>query len=162
MFFLEDQFIFSASDLAVSVDCNFQSLFLLDVKLGRRPAADNTRDEMLERTAILGDVHEHNVLDQLIETYGEYDPATGKGVKQFHDRPTMTPEGLRHAHEQTMHVLRSGADVVFKPRSLTVRSLDSLISWFASPMVHGPSGIRSWPATRASAPCSRSPHMRIR
>ncbi|KSU66737.1 TM0106 family RecB-like putative nuclease [Arthrobacter sp. NIO-1057] len=114
MFFLEDQFIFSASDLAVSVDCNYQSLFLLDVKLGRRPATEKTRDEMLERTAVLGDVHEHNVLEQLIETYGEYDPIAGTGVKQFHDRPTMTPEGLREAHEQTMQVLRSGADVIFQ------------------------------------------------
>ncbi|WP_349931256.1 TM0106 family RecB-like putative nuclease [Glutamicibacter mishrai] len=137
MFFLEDQFIFSASDLAVSVDCNFQSLFLLDVKLGRRPAADNARDEMLERTAILGDVHEHNVLDQLIETYGEYDPATGKGVKQFHDRPTMTPEGLRHAHEQTMHVLRSGADVVFQ-----ATFFDGSFIGFADFLVRQPDG--SW------------------
>ena len=37
MFFLEDKFIFSASDLSISVDCNYQSLYLLDVKLGRRP-----------------------------------------------------------------------------------------------------------------------------
>ncbi|MGP9527134.1 TM0106 family RecB-like putative nuclease [Glutamicibacter sp. AOP5-A2-18] len=114
MFFLEDQFIFSASDLAVSVDCNFQSLFKLDVKLGRRPAAEEVRDEMLERTAILGDVHEHNVLAELIDTYGEYDPVKGTGVKQFNDRPQMSPAGLRQAHAQTLAVLRSGADVIFQ------------------------------------------------
>ncbi|MBF6672637.1 bifunctional RecB family nuclease/DEAD/DEAH box helicase [Glutamicibacter sp. FBE19] len=137
MFFLEDQFIFSASDLAVSVDCNFQSLFLLDVKLGRRPAAENARDEMLERTAILGDVHEHNVLEELVQAYGDYDPAQGTGVKQFHDRPTMTPEGLRAAHEQTMQVLRNGADVIFQ-----ATFFDGSFIGFADFLVRQPDG--SW------------------
>ncbi|MEG0212156.1 MAG: hypothetical protein RR679_04100, partial [Glutamicibacter sp.] len=77
MFFLDDAFIFSASDLSVSVDCNYQSLYLLDVKLGLRPKPDKARDEMLERTAVLGDAHEQNVLKDLIAAYGEYDPATG-------------------------------------------------------------------------------------
>ncbi|NQD41673.1 nuclease, partial [Glutamicibacter halophytocola] len=137
MFFLEDQFIFSASDLAVSVDCNFQSLFLLDVKLGRRPAAENARDEMLERTAILGDVHEHNVLEELVQAYGDYDPVQGTGVKQFHDRPTMTPQGLRTAHEQTMQVLRNGADVIFQ-----ATFFDGSFIGFADFLVRQPDG--SW------------------
>jgi len=137
VFFLEDQFIFSASDLAVSVDCNFQSLFLLDVKLGRRPAAENARDEMLERTAVLGDVHEHNVLEELVQAYGDYDPAQGTGVKQFHDRPTMTPEGLRAAHEQTMQVLRNGADVIFQ-----ATFFDGSFIGFADFLVRQPDG--SW------------------
>lgn len=114
MFFLEDKFIFSASDLSISVDCNYQSLYLLDVKLGRRPRPDGVRDEMLERTAALGDAHEQNVLKGLIATYGEYDPIAGTGVKQFTDRPKMSQAGLRAAHEETMKVLRSGADVIFQ------------------------------------------------
>jgi len=137
VFFLEDQFIFSASDLAVAVDCNFQSLYKLDVKLGRRPAFEDVRDEMLERTAVLGDVHEHNVLAELINTYGEYDPANGTGVKQFHERPTMSPEGLRAAHEQTISVLRSGADVIFQ-----ATFFDGSFIGFADFLVRQPDG--SW------------------
>ena len=114
MFFLEDKFIFSASDLSISVDCNYQSLYLLDVKLGRRPRPDGVRDEMLERTAALGDAHEQNVLKGLIATYGEYDPIAGTGVKQFTDRPKMSQAGLRAALEESMKVLRSGADVIFQ------------------------------------------------
>lgn len=137
MFFLEDQFVFSASDLAVAVDCNYQSLYKLDVKLGRRAAMEDVRDEMLERTAVLGDVHEHNVLAELINAYGEYDPTSGTGVKQFHDRPTMSPEALRAAHEETISVLRSGADVIFQ-----ATFFDGSFIGFADFLVRQPDG--SW------------------
>nr|WP_244652578.1 bifunctional RecB family nuclease/DEAD/DEAH box helicase [Glutamicibacter sp. FBE19] len=92
---------------------------------------------MLERTAILGDVHEHNVLEELVQAYGDYDPAQGTGVKQFHDRPTMTPEGLRAAHEQTMQVLRNGADVIFQ-----ATFFDGSFIGFADFLVRQPDG--SW------------------
>ncbi|GAA3299506.1 TM0106 family RecB-like putative nuclease [Glutamicibacter nicotianae] len=135
MFFLDDQFIFSASDLSVSVDCNYQSLYLLDVKLGLRPKPDMARDEMLERTAVLGDAHEQNVLKELIATYGDYDPQTGTGVKQFADRPQMTPAGLRAAHEATMDVLRNGADVIFQ-----ATFFDGAFLGFADFLVRQPDG----------------------
>lgn len=114
MFFLNDHFVFSASDLSIAVECQYQSLFILDVRLGRRQKPENVVDEMLARTAELGDIHEHNVLAELIKTYGEYDPATGTGVKQFHDRPQMNEAALRAAHDQTIATLRSGADVIFQ------------------------------------------------
>ena len=114
MFFLNNKFVFSASDLSIAVDCQYQSLFVLDVALKRREKPEAVTDKMLHRTALLGDEHEHRVLEQLVRTYGEYDPQTGTGVKQFTDRPQMTEESLRRAHEQTMAVLRSGADVIFQ------------------------------------------------
>ena len=135
MFFLDDQFIFSASDLSVCVDCNYQSLYLLDVKLGLRPKPDMARDEMLERTAVLGDAHEQNVLKELIATYGDYDQQTGTGVKQFADRPQMTPAGLRAAHEATMDVLRNGADVIFQ-----ATFFDGSFVGFADFLVRQPDG----------------------
>ena len=114
MFFLDDQFIFSASDLSTAVECQYQTLFKLDIKLGRQELPEIAADEMLERTAVLGDVHEQNILKELIETYGEYDEVAGTGVKQFADRPKMDRQSLQRAHEETMAALRGGADVIFQ------------------------------------------------
>ena len=137
MFFLQERFIFSASDLSIAVGCEYQSLYLLDVKLGRREAADFGTDEMLERTAQLGDLHEHRVLQELVARHGQYDPATGRGVRQFLDRPEMTHEALTRAHRQTIQTLRSGADVVFQ-----ATFYDGSFVGFADFLVRQPDG--SW------------------
>ena len=162
MFFLNQHFVYSASDLSIAVDCQYQSLFLLDVRLGRREKPDAVTDEMLHRTAVLGDVHEHRVLEQLVQRYGEYNPQTGTGVKKFTDRPEMTEQSLRRAHEQTLAVLRSGADVIFQATFFDGSSSASPTSWSARKTDPGPCGTRSWPATRASARCSRSRPTRTR
>ncbi len=114
MFFLDQHLVFSASDLSIAVECQYQSLFVLDIKLKRREQPETVTDEMLHRTALLGDVHEHRVLEQLVQTYGEYNPQTGTGVKQFINRPQMNEQSLRQAHDETIAVLRSGADVIFQ------------------------------------------------
>jgi len=137
VFFLEDRFVFSASDLAIAVGCEYQSLYLLDIKLGRREQPDFGSDEMLERTAALGDAHEHRVLAELVERYGDYDPLAGRGVKQFHDRPRMTHEDLSAAHAQTIDVLRKGADVVYQ-----ATFYDGSFVGFADFLVRQPDG--SW------------------
>lgn len=137
MFFLGDQFIFSASDLTVAVDCNYQSLFLLDVKLGRREKPATSIDEMLQRTAELGDVHEHKVLAELVEKYGEYDQLTGTGVKQFLERPEITAAALSAAHEETIQTMRQGADVIFQ-----ATFFDGDFLGFADFLVRQPDG--SW------------------
>ncbi|MCZ4150378.1 hypothetical protein BZG21_38995, partial [Escherichia coli] len=85
--------------------------------------------------AVLGDAHEQNVLKELIATYGDYDPQTGTGVKQFADRPQMTPAGLRAAHEATMDVLRNGADVIFQ-----ATFFDGAFLGFADFLVRQPDG----------------------
>ena len=83
MFFLEQDLIYSASDLVTAASCEFTSLSKLDEKLGRSKAAKAEADEMLERTAKLGDTHEHKVLEDLLEKFGEYDPSSGRGVKML-------------------------------------------------------------------------------
>ena len=62
--------VYTASDLVVAAQCEYQLLRKLDEKLGRSPVADFGRDEMLERTAELGDLHEHRVLQQARDTFG--------------------------------------------------------------------------------------------
>ena len=137
MFFLQDRFIYSASDLAIAVGCEYQSLYLLDIKLGLRPKPHFAPDEMLERSAELGDVHERRILAELEEKYGPYDAAAHRGVKSFPDRPVMTHEGLLAAHEQTLEVLRNGADVVYQ-----ATFYDGSFVGFADFLVRQPDG--SW------------------
>ena len=137
MFFLQERFIFSASDLSIAVACEYQSLYLLDIKLGRRAVPDFGTDEMLERAAQLGDVHEQRVLADLVARFGNYDPATGRGVIQFTDRPEMTHEALGNAHRRTIEALRSGADVVFQ-----ATFYDGSFVGFADFLVRQPDG--SW------------------
>ena len=77
---LDQDLIFSASDLVIAATCEYQLLRKLDEKLGRSPKAEFEADEMLVRTAKLGDIHEHKVLDRFLDEFGPWDPATGRGV----------------------------------------------------------------------------------
>ncbi|WP_427004587.1 TM0106 family RecB-like putative nuclease [Pseudarthrobacter sp. H2] len=121
MFFLEPEvpgaeqdLVFSASDLVVAASCEYQLLRKLDEKLGRSPAPESGVDDMLERTATLGDVHEHKVLATFLEEFGVWDPATGRGVYDVVPAETMDRATLRAKHHESMGALRSGADVVFQ------------------------------------------------
>ncbi|MGL3806463.1 TM0106 family RecB-like putative nuclease [Paeniglutamicibacter sp. R2-26] len=114
MFFLDQDLIYSASDLVTAAGCEFTSLSKLDERLGRSAVAETAVDEMLERTAELGDAHEHKVLDGLVETFGEYDPDTGRGVKKLRAGVRGDRAALEQAHLETLEALRRGADVVFQ------------------------------------------------
>ncbi|EMQ97903.1 TM0106 family RecB-like putative nuclease [Paeniglutamicibacter gangotriensis] len=114
MFFLDQDLIYSASDLVLAAGCEFASLSKLDERLGRSAKADFGPDEMLERTAVLGDAHEHKVLQELREQYGDYDPDTGRGVKMLAAGVRGDRASLIAAHEETHQALLNGADVVFQ------------------------------------------------
>ena len=114
MFFLEQDLIYSASDLVTAASCEFTSLSKLDEKLGRSKAAKSEADEMLERTAKLGDTHEHKVLGDLLEKFGEYDSSSGRGVKMLQAGVRGDRTSLEQAHQETLDALRMGADVVFQ------------------------------------------------
>ena len=61
MFVADDRVIYSASDLAAAARCEYALLRSFDARLGRGEAiaAD---DELLRRTAELGDAHEQHTL----------------------------------------------------------------------------------------------------
>src|SRR5438270_819800 len=59
-----DSIIYSASDLASAARCEYALLREFDAKLGRGQRLTVT-DDLLERTAALGDDHEQRRLDQL-------------------------------------------------------------------------------------------------
>ena len=114
MFFLDHDLIYSASDLVLAASCEFASLRKLDERLGRSTKEVFEIDEMLERTAVLGDAHERKVLEQLIEKFGDYDPATGRGVKMLAAGIRGDRASLVAAHQETHQALLKGADVVFQ------------------------------------------------
>ena len=74
----------------------------LDAKLGRIEATAEPEDDMLRRTAELGDVHERRMLEQLRAT---------RSVVEI-ERPAF--DDIGEAVQQTEAALRSGADVVFQ------------------------------------------------
>ena len=121
MFFLEPEvagtaqdLVFSASDLVTAAGCEYQLLRKLDEKLGRSPKAAFDADEMLQHAAVLGDRHEHKVLDGFVEEFGHWDPASGRGVYDVVPAPTMERATLLAKHRESLDALRSGADVVFQ------------------------------------------------
>ncbi|MDQ0754034.1 bifunctional RecB family nuclease/DEAD/DEAH box helicase [Arthrobacter sp. B3I4] len=121
MFFLEPEvpgaardLIYSASDLVVAADCEYQLLRKLDEKLDRAPKADFGPDEMLQHAADLGDVHERKVLDGFVSEFGPWDSARGRGVYDVVPATTMDRATLIAKHSESIEALRAGADVVFQ------------------------------------------------
>ncbi|MBE7700529.1 TM0106 family RecB-like putative nuclease [Oerskovia sp. Sa1BUA8] len=104
----EPLLVFSASDLVAASECEYRLLRTLDEKVGRaaHPALDV--DDMLERTATLGDVHEQQVLEGLVELVGR------DGVREIPVPRSMRREHLEAAHAATLDALRDGVDVVYQ------------------------------------------------
>ncbi|OHV04376.1 TM0106 family RecB-like putative nuclease [Mycobacterium talmoniae] len=101
MFVLDDQVIYSASDLAAAAQCEYALLRAFDAKLGRGPGIDTDTD-LLTRTAALGDEHEQRQLDELRAA----GPVTVIG------RPAYTRAGLTAATEATLRAVAGGAAAV--------------------------------------------------
>jgi predicted RecB family nuclease len=102
MFLLEGTVIYSASDLTAAAACEWALMRRLDAKLGRIDAVVEVEDDMLRRTAKLGDLHEIATLDEL----------RAKGGVVEIERPAF--DGVALAAEQTLEALRAGAAVVFQ------------------------------------------------
>ncbi|WP_167043341.1 bifunctional RecB family nuclease/DEAD/DEAH box helicase [Salinibacterium sp. ZJ454] len=103
MFLLENRVIYSASDLTAAATCEWALMRRLDAKLGRIDAVEEPEDEMLRRTAALGDVHEQRTLEQFKLT---------RTVVEFTERPEVTE--LAAAAAQTERALRDGADALYQ------------------------------------------------
>lgn len=95
--------IYSASDLAAAARCEYALLRAFDAKLGRGPAVASS-DDMLARTASLGDEHERRRLEEL----------RSAGEVTVIGRPPYTDAGLRAAAGQTMRAVADRAPVIFQ------------------------------------------------
>ena len=75
-----DRVLYSATDLTAAAVCEFALVRRLDAKLGRVEPVPEVADEMLERTARLGDAHELRTLEAFRELYGPFDGVHPRGV----------------------------------------------------------------------------------
>lgn len=95
--------IYSASDLAAAARCEYALLRSFDAHLGRGPKTSGD-DELLARTADLGDDHEQRHLEALREQV----EVTVIG------RPRYTVAGLTAAAEQTMAAIERRAPAIYQ------------------------------------------------
>lgn len=106
--------VHSASDLVVAAECEHALLRRLDEVLDRAPGRRRERDEMLERTAALGDAHERAVLDGFVDRFGWASGDAPGGVVAIAPPRRMEHDELAAAHVRTLAALERGADVVFQ------------------------------------------------
>lgn len=103
MFVIDDRVVFSASDLAAAARCEYSLLRSFDAKLGRGQAI-STADELLARTAELGDQHEQRHLDALRE----------RSDVAVIGRPAYSLAGLTAAAEATRRAVDQRAPVIYQ------------------------------------------------
>jgi predicted RecB family nuclease len=94
--------VYSASDLSAASSCEWALMRKLDAKLGRIPAPTTVEDDMLERTARLGDAHELRFLEELRHS---------RQVVEI-ERPVI--EGIPAAVELSETAFAAGAEVVYQ------------------------------------------------
>ena len=100
-----DSIMYSASDLAAAARCEYALLRQFDAKLGWGPDVA-VEDELLARTAALGDEHERRRLDQLREECGDAVVVIG--------RPAFTVAGITAAAAATQRAIANDASVVYQ------------------------------------------------
>lgn len=105
VFVTGDSIVYSASDLAAAARCEYALLREFDAKLGWGPAV-SVEDELLARTATLGDEHEHRELDRLREQFPDGVAVIG--------RPAYTLAGLTAAAAATRRAIADRAPVVYQ------------------------------------------------
>lgn len=96
----------SASDLTRASSCEFAVARDLDARLGRLAAIEQPKDEMLERTAILGTAHELAI----IADYRSRAEVVEIARADRADRAGL--DAIEPCAEQTLDALRSGANVI--------------------------------------------------
>jgi predicted RecB family nuclease len=106
VFVLDGRVVYSASDLASAARCEYALLRVFDAKLGWGPTPPRD-DELLARTATLGDAHEAHHLAELQKRFGS-------GVASIPFPPTFTLDGLNAAAAATKQAFDDGHPVVYQ------------------------------------------------
>ncbi|HWF69373.1 MAG TPA: TM0106 family RecB-like putative nuclease [Mycobacterium sp.] len=105
MFMAGDSIIYSASDLAAAARCEYALLRDFDARLGWAPGIV-VEDELLARTAALGDQHERRRLEQLREEFSDAVVVIG--------RPAYAIAGFSAAAAATQRAIANNAAVVYQ------------------------------------------------
>ncbi|AEG42945.1 TM0106 family RecB-like putative nuclease [Isoptericola variabilis] len=107
--------VHSAGDLVLAAECEFALLSRLDEVLGRVPRRERPADEMLARTAAVGQQHEERVLAELVGRFGRAPGGGGPGGVVAVEPPRRTSrDELVAAHARTLGAMEAGADVVYQ------------------------------------------------
>jgi predicted RecB family nuclease len=106
VFVVDRRVIYSASDLAAAARCEYALLRSFDARLGRGPDVSSD-DELLARTAQLGDEHERRHLDDLRA-------ADRDGNVVVIGRPAYTLAGLTAAATATREAVDRRAPVIYQ------------------------------------------------
>ncbi|MFD2027435.1 TM0106 family RecB-like putative nuclease [Promicromonospora aerolata] len=106
--------VHSASDLVIAGECEFRLLRRLDELLGRSPRRAREEDEMLARTAALGEDHERRVLEGHLRRFGPAQDGRPGGVLEVPPAGRMVRDELVDAHARTLAAMEQGADVVYQ------------------------------------------------
>ncbi|MGB8020344.1 MAG: TM0106 family RecB-like putative nuclease [Candidatus Nanopelagicales bacterium] len=105
---IEQTIVYSASDLVLASECEFAAARRIDETLGLLPRAELPTDELMERAARLGDVHESRLVDTFVSQHGE----GPTGVVRM-QRPRLgSLEALRAGQADTVEAARGGAAVI--------------------------------------------------
>ncbi|WP_319449377.1 MULTISPECIES: TM0106 family RecB-like putative nuclease [unclassified Mycobacterium] len=104
MFVVDGRVIYSASDLAAAARCEYALLRSFDARLGWGPEVSSD-DELLARTAQLGDEHEQRHLDEL---------RAADGNVVVIGRPAYTLAGLTAAAAATREAVDRRAPVIYQ------------------------------------------------
>jgi predicted RecB family nuclease len=101
-----ERIIYSASDLAAAARCEYALLRAFDAKLGWAEGV-TVEDELLARTAALGDEHERRRLDQLRTDHDGEVAVIGRPFP-------FTVENITAAAEATRRAIDRGAPVIYQ------------------------------------------------
>ena len=101
-----DTIIYSASDLASAARCEYALLREFDAKLGWGQRV-TVKDDLLDRTASLGDEHEQRRLDQLRDDHGSDVAVIGRPFP-------FTADNVSAAAEQTRRKISDRAPVIYQ------------------------------------------------
>ncbi|WP_426571291.1 TM0106 family RecB-like putative nuclease [Aquihabitans sp. McL0605] len=111
MFRLDDDWVFSASDLVTALRCEYQLLQKRAEKADLVAPLVVPADALMARAADLGLGHEDTVHQDLIGRYGE---GGDGGVVEIAQPSTKSRAELEAAHEATRLAMEKGAQVVFQ------------------------------------------------
>ena len=114
MFFLDQDLIYSASDLVTAASCEFTSLSKLDEKLGRSKAAKPKPTKCSNARRSSGTPTSTRCWTTCWKSSANTTPSSGRGVKMLQAGVRGDRTSLEQAHQETQDALRMGADVVFQ------------------------------------------------
>ncbi|WP_159622636.1 TM0106 family RecB-like putative nuclease [Ruania rhizosphaerae] len=116
MFLTGERLVYSATDLAIAHECEFQLLRRLDERLGKVPRLESA-DPLRDRAARLGREHEAAVLAGYREQFGA-------GVVEISDQRVpgsdgtvdldFSPAALARQQDATVAAMHAGADVIYQ------------------------------------------------